>query len=160
MVDVLSQPLGVYMMTLWWHSRGDEVANAELADILTARGFLDATADMSVSRDSSAAVHAATEDDTTRELLAQWCVKVRARRGGAGVQHPSRWLPQATAAMAAETDPDAVNRQHHLVIDMVTKPPPADAADPAVSEQIAEHFHTYNTHAIHQGRSPDRYSHR
>lgn len=76
------------------------------------------------------------------------------------MQHPSRWLPQATAAMAAETDPDAVNRQHHLVIDMVTKLPPADAADPAVSEQIAEHFHTYNTHAIHQGRSPDRYSHR
>ena len=32
-----------------------------------------------------------------------------------------------------------------------------DAADPAVSQQIAEHFHTYNTHAIHQGRSPGRW---
>ena len=156
MVDVLSKPVGVYMMTLWWHSRGDEVANAELADILTARGFLDATAGMSVSRDRSAAVHAATEDDTACELLAQWCIKTRARRGGAGVQHPLHWLSRATAAMAAETDPDAVNRQHRLVFDMVTNLPPTDAADPAVSEQIAEHFHTYNTHAIHQGRSPGR----
>ncbi|OLT42563.1 hypothetical protein BJF87_24630 [Gordonia sp. CNJ-863] len=148
--------MGVYMMTLWWHSRGDEAANAELADILTALGFLDATAGMSVSRDRSAAVHAATEDDTARELLAQWCIKTRARRGGAGVQHPLHWLSRATAAMAAETDPDAVNRQHRLVFDMVTNLPPTDAADPAVSEQIAEHFHTYNTHAIHQGRSPGR----
>ncbi|WP_139319569.1 hypothetical protein [Gordonia sp. CNJ-863] len=156
MVDVLSKPVGVYMMTLWWHSRGDEAANAELADILTALGFLDATAGMSVSRDRSAAVHAATEDDTARELLAQWCIKTRARRGGAGVQHPLHWLSRATAAMAAETDPDAVNRQHRLVFDMVTNLPPTDAADPAVSEQIAEHFHTYNTHAIHQGRSPGR----
>ena len=156
MVDVLSKPVGVYMMTLWWHSRGDEAANAELADILTARGFLDATAGMSVSRDRSAAVHAATEDDTACELLAQWCIKTRARRGGAGVQHPLHWLSRATAAMAAETDPDAVNRQHRLVFDMVTNLPPSDAADPAVSQQIAEHFHTYNTHAIHQGRSPGR----
>ena len=156
MVDVLSKPVGVYMMTLWWHSRGDEAANAELADILTARGFLDATAGMSVSRDRSAAVHAATEDDTARELLAQWCIKTRARRGGAGVQHPLHRLSRATASMAAESDPDAVNRQHRLVFDMVTNLPPSDAADPAVSQQIAEHFHTYNTHAIHQGRSPGR----
>ena len=153
--DVLAKPAGVYMMTLWWHSRGDETANAELADILTAQGLLSTPHHLNAPQDRDAALRAATEDETTRELLAHWCDRTRARRGEAGVQHPSRWLPQATAAMATETDPNAVNRQHHLVIDMLTKLPPADATDPAITQAIAEHLHTYNAHAAHQ-RSPRR----
>lgn len=153
--DVLAKPAGVYMMTLWWHSRGDEAANAELADILTARGLLSSPQHLNVPQDRNAAVRAAIKDETTRELLANWCDRTRARRGEAGVQHPSKWLPQATAAMATETDPDAVNRQHHLVVDMLTKLPPGDAADPAIAQAIAEHLDTYNAHAIHQ-RNPAR----
>lgn len=149
MIDELAKPAGVYMMTLWWHSRGDEAANAELADILTAQGLLSTPTDLNAPQDRDAALRAATEDETTRELLANWCDRTRARRGEAGVQHASKWLPQATAAMATETDPDAVNRQHHLVVDMLTKLPPGDVADPAIAQAIAEHLNTYNAHAIH-----------
>lgn len=155
MVALAQHPVGVYVMTVWWHSRGDSVANAELVDILTAQGFLDDPHEGGAGLDAiDAAVRAASADEATRVLLAQWCEKTEQRRDSSGVMHPAHWLPRVTASAATATDPVAAQREHQMVMEMIARLPATDAADPAIAQAIMEYFQAYSARREHWGPTP------
>ncbi|MGC0367672.1 hypothetical protein ABH922_005724 [Rhodococcus sp. 27YEA15] len=80
----------VHLRASWWWSRHDDLANYQLAEILTRHGY--PCTDINAPEAVDAALRAAVNDEAALDELADWVEMIAARRDGNGTQNPRHSL--------------------------------------------------------------------